>query len=86
MQLTVDLQPIDYYQEVVPVSKTQLPIEWISTKEAAAIMDIDRDTVANYCRLGKLECRKFGRDWQVNKTAAVAFVKSNSGRPKKDDL
>lgn len=57
---------------------------WLTTTEAAEIMGIDRDTVANYCRLGKLECRKRGRDWQVSREAAERFVKSNVGRPKID--
>lgn len=57
---------------------------WLTTTEAAEIMGIDRDTVANYCRLEKLECRKRGRDWQVSREAAERFVKSNVGRPKID--
>ena len=73
--------PDDYIQGVHIVTKDT---EWLTTVEAAGIMGIDRDTVANYCRLGKLECRKFGRDWQVSRAAAERFVKSNVGRPKID--
>ena len=75
---------LDQYPENGRLVIVTKDTEWLTTVEAAGIMGIDRDTVANYCRLGKLECRKFGRDWQVSRAAAERFVKSNVGRPKID--
>lgn len=59
--------------------------EWLTTAQAADIMGITAKTIADYCRDGKLECRKWGRDWQVSRESAEQFKKSNAGRPKKDE-
>ena len=67
---------------------TEKQIEWISTAEAAEIMDIALSTVSRLCReTDKLVCRQFGKGyrsiWQVSRASAEAYEKSVGGRPKK---
>ena len=77
------------YQEIVIVSKKQLPpeTEWISTQEAAEIMDVELSTVSALCRKGSIECRQHGTGrrsvWEVNKASAMMYRKTKGGRPKK---
>lgn len=59
--------------------------EWITTKQAAEIMDIEFQSVAMLCRTGKIICQKFGEVWQVSRKSAEEYVKSLGGRPKKDN-
>lgn len=59
---------------------------WITTEAAAEIMDVAEETVRRLCREGdKLKCRKFRRDWQVDRESAEAYQKSEGGRPKSDE-
>jgi hypothetical protein len=59
--------------------------EWITTKEAAEIMEVEYQSVALLCRTGKIICQKFGDVWQVNRKSAEDYVKSKGGRPRKDN-
>lgn len=54
--------------------------DWLTTTDAAVIMDLNKITVAQYCREGKLRCRRWGREWQVWREDAENFEKSNAGR------
>ena len=40
---------------------------WITTTEAAELTGYHVDHVRRLVLAGKIEARKFGRDWQVNK-------------------
>lgn len=59
--------------------------EWITTQQAAEIMQIERHTVAEYCRRGTITCMKFGRDWMVARQEAEEFKRTQRGRPRKED-
>jgi DNA-directed RNA polymerase specialized sigma24 family protein len=74
----------EQYSETQGLFIVEKETEWLTTIEASEIMGIKPKTIANYCSSGKLECRKFGRDWQVSRASAIGFVKSNVGRPKID--
>ncbi len=43
--------------------------------EAADYLDLSESLVCRYCRLGKLEAMKIGRDWLIHKKALDAFKK-----------
>lgn len=73
------------------VSKKQIPpeTEWIDTKTAAAIMDVELSTVSKLCRQKKLRCRQHGTGhrsvWEVDKASAEAYEKTSGGRGNKID-
>lgn len=77
----VHLQSDESYQEIVIVSKIQLPPErepeWINTTEAAEIMETTRSNVTYLCREGRIQCEKFGRDWKVSKQDAEDWIRSD---------
>ena len=50
--------------------------EWITTKAAAEIMGVAASNVRYLCIHEKIECRKFGHIWQVEKSAAEAYKRS----------
>jgi len=46
---------------------TETPtIPWITTGEAAKQLCVTRQTLRNYCRQGRVLCRKIGRNYQVS--------------------
>lgn len=47
--------------------------EYISTKEAAAIMGVTESLVRRWARDQKIAAKRFGRDWQIEKAAADAY-------------
>ena len=57
--------------------------EWLTTTQAAIVMDITPQAVQNLCRRGAIECRRFGHYWQVNKSDAENYEKSVGGRGNK---
>jgi excisionase family DNA binding protein len=58
----------------VPLAVTEVDMsEYISTKEAAAIMGITESLVRRWAREGKIAGKRFGRDWQIEKAAANAY-------------
>jgi phage terminase Nu1 subunit (DNA packaging protein) len=65
-------------------------IEWITTHEAAAIMQVELTTVSTLCRKGKIVCRQHGTGrrsiWEVSKQSAMAYQKTVGGRPRKQKL
>ncbi len=50
------------------------PTEWITTKEAAELTGYDVTHVRWLIRKGKVEGRKFGRDWMVNRGSIRAYT------------
>jgi hypothetical protein len=78
------------------MTKVDMKTEWITTKEAAVIMNVALSTVSRLCRKSRHEpeptlvCRQFGEGyrstWQVSKSSAKAYVKSVGGRPRKVNL
>lgn len=77
----------DYsYQGVQEMSDNEQPvIEWITTVEAAAIMETTRANVTYLCRENKIRCEKFGRDWKVSKQDAEDYIKSARAGRKPND-
>lgn len=69
------------------VSIVPKEIEWITTAEAAEIMGVAVRTVQNLCaqETDEFQCKKWGRSWMVDKAAAIAYKKSEGGRPPKTD-
>jgi hypothetical protein len=60
--------------------------EWISTEQAAVLMEVKVRTVQNLCAKEDdsiLKCKKWGRDWMVYRESALAYVKTLGGRPRK---
>lgn len=52
--------------------------EWITAKEAAVIMRCSGANVTYLCRKGiRIESRKFGHIWQVTKTSAIEYERTN---------
>lgn len=72
------------YPETQGLAIVEKPIEWVSTLEAADIMDVAEETVRRLCREKKIDCRKLRRDWQVSRASAEAYEKEKGGRPKSD--
>jgi excisionase family DNA binding protein len=68
---------------VVKMAEQEKEIEWIEPAQAAEIMGVALRTVQNLCANGDLNCRKWGRSWMVDKSAAEAYEKGVGGRPKK---
>ena len=52
-------------------------VEWVTTQEAAEIMDVSVSNVYYLCRNERIECRKWSRVWQVSKQAAEEYERSN---------
>lgn len=50
-------------------------IEWVTTHEAAAIMETTIANVTYLCRVGAIHCEKFGRAWKVSKADAKAYIR-----------
>jgi hypothetical protein len=68
-------------------------VEWITTAEAAVLLDMDLSSVSRLCRLKKINCRQHGSGhrsiWEVDKASAIAYRDSDKdvgGRPKKTEL
>lgn len=57
-----------------------------TTHQAARLLDVERVTVYNYIRKGKLKAKKFSRDYVITNNAIMEFKKAGfskiGGRPK----
>jgi hypothetical protein len=51
--------------------------EWIRASEAAEIMKVSVSNVYYLCREKKINCRKWGNTWQVDKQDAENYERSN---------
>ena len=63
--------------------------EWITTNEAAELSAYHPDYIRKLLQQGKLEGRKFGTVWQVNKRDLLAYmermqIQGDRRGPKKD--
>lgn len=58
--------------------------DWITTAQAAELSGYSIQYVRRLIRNGKIEARKFGPVWQVNRAALVAYIaegeRSEDGR------
>ncbi len=65
--------------------------DWITTSEAAELTGYERDHIRRLAANGAIKGQKFGRDWQVDRTSLLAYVKKverlgeKRGPKKKED-
>jgi hypothetical protein len=78
-------------QEMRVMSKQE--IEWITTVEAAEILDMELSSVSRLCRDKKINCRQHGTGhgsvWDVDKASVIEYrdkEKPVGGRPRKTNL
>lgn len=57
-----------------PHSATIKPVPWIDTTEAARRLGVSRARVIVFCREGRIEAEKFGRDWRIDAASLAAFA------------
>jgi excisionase family DNA binding protein len=50
------------------------PSEWLTTKEAAELSGYDASYVRLLVRRGKVEGRKFGKAWMVNRQSVCEYA------------
>lgn len=48
-------------------------MEFITTQEAAQILGTSREWIARLCKNSKLDCRRPGHEWQVNRESVEAY-------------
>ena len=70
---------------VMPDEKPSEP-EWITTVEAAEIMGVHEESVRRLCRQGKVEAKKWNREWQVARKSAESYQKTVGGAGRKIDF
>jgi excisionase family DNA binding protein len=56
--------------------------DWLTTEDAAAILDVDPRHVALLCRRGTLAGRRFGRAWQVSRASVEKYQDDPKRKPK----
>lgn len=61
------------------------PAEWLTLKEAGALIDRSPETLRVLLHTHKLNGRKQGRDWVVERTAIEAYVAKITGRVSERD-
>ena len=63
-----------------------MPANWLSTDEAAALLDLPASTVRTYATRGVLRGRKIGRTVQVSSASVKAYQerRKGPGRPAKE--
>ncbi len=90
----IDSHPDYPYQEVVIVSKVQLPPEqeWIETTEAVEISGLALSSISRLCRNNKIACKRIGTGrrsiWLVDKASLIEYMNSEKdvgGRPYKTE-
>ena len=64
--------------------------DWLTTQEAAALTGYNVQHVRRLARAGKIEAKKWGRDWIVNRVSILAYIETDGIGPepkrKKTDL
>ena len=61
-----------------------MPVDFLTTVEAASTLNLHPGTIKRLCRLGKLRGEKVNNGWLIPKTEIEAFVstyKETRGRP-----
>lgn len=60
-------------------------MDMYTTKQAAAVLDLELRTVSTYIRRGVLNAQKYGRDWMLSEKEVKRYQRERkqSGRPKK---
>ena len=55
----------------------------ISTKQAAAILNVSTHRVRVLCQKGRLDCFKLGREWLIRLESVESYERGQPGRPPK---
>ena len=50
--------------------------QWITTAEAAALADYHPNYIRRLIREGKIEARKFGPVWQIDRDSVLAYAEA----------
>ena len=61
-----------------------MPVDFLTTLEAASALDLHPGTIKRLCRLGKLKGEKVNNGWLIPKTEAETFAsvyKETRGSP-----
>ncbi len=58
-------------------------IDWITTKEAAERTGYNIEYIRRLIRSGKVDCKKFGRDWMVSLASLKLHKATTKPRGKK---
>lgn len=58
-----------------------------TAEEAAETLDLTPERVMQFCRAGRIEAKKLGRDWAILRSSVLAFGKISrpEGRPKESE-
>lgn len=58
--------------------------DFLTTQQAADLLDLDRRTILKYIQRGLIQARKFGRDWQIDPAEVERYrqERRKPGRPK----
>ena len=64
--------------------------EWLTTYEAASFANLDPDYIRKLVRAEKIQARKWGQSWQVQRASLLTYMKKskvlgNKRGPKKID-
>jgi excisionase family DNA binding protein len=49
--------------------------EWVTTSQAAELVGYTQRRVRQLADAGMIEARKFGRDWQIEKSSLLAYMR-----------
>jgi excisionase family DNA binding protein len=60
-----------------------LPDDWLSLSEAAVLSGLSASHLRLLARSGRIEARRFGRDWFTKESAVLAYL-ANEALRKKD--
>ena len=62
-----------------------MPDGWLSVAEAAVLSGLSASHLRLLARTGRIEARRFGRDWFTKESAVLAYL-GNEALRKKDPL
>ncbi len=60
-------------ERLVPYT-TAVPMEWITSRQAAELIGVTTDHVAYLVRQGALSALRFGRVWMISRASAFAYA------------
>jgi len=59
--------------------------EWITTREAANLTGYNAEHLRRLARAGKVQARKFGVVWQVDRTSLLKYLETEGRGPRIKD-
>ncbi len=55
--------------------------DWLTSKEAAALTGYNVQHVRRLARAGKVESKKWGRDWIINRQSILSYIETEGFGP-----